>query len=268
MPSRSRPGPYESSIPIESSSDRTGGSLSGVAVRIRGKRPCARERAEAVLVPTMHEAASAVPRGYGHPADRINRENADPGSREKSAVKVHWVGDVSEPRLPQRLQLHPVNLSRRIAGGLSQEHVVPSGGSGNPGGGVDGRPKPVRAPLHRGSGVHTDMNDRKTWLGVKGLDNLEAKSDGSSGLSDPHHHGITDGLNLFATVYGQKITNRLLELAGEVGRLLVTVSLGEGSESRQIGKEEGLVAHTPEATLGMSAALLRARWVAVTEGAD
>jgi hypothetical protein len=71
-------------------------------------------------------------------------------------------------------------------------------------------------------------------------DDRETQANRIRRLRDPDHHSVPDRLHLIAVVRGQERAYVPAEARNQVGRLLVTVSLGEGREARDIGKEKGL----------------------------
>jgi hypothetical protein len=75
------------------------------------------------------------------------------------------------------------------------------------------------------------------------LDEAKREADRAAGRLAPDHRLVSDRLHHMPAVLAEDRANVGKKGTGEVGRLLIAVSLGERRESREIGKHERVLTH-------------------------
>jgi hypothetical protein len=77
-------------------------------------------------------------------------------------------------------------------------------------------------------------------LGAHVMHDAQAEPDRRGRVGGPEHQRIPDGLDLLGLMLGQQLAYGHTEPTHKVGRLLVSMRLGQGGEAREVREQDRL----------------------------
>ena len=110
------------------------------------------------------------------------------------------------------------------------------------------QPQPVIDPVRRSlqrvaatdrrPGVDPDADRGEALDGLERADDLNPQPDRGGGILGAEHESVADGLDLLGFVRRQQGTHPVVELEGDVGRVVVAPRGGKRGEAHEIGEEK------------------------------